>query len=139
MATLDGMEVLYLSSKLEVGMIPDRLGELEPKVLTSPASTRCRIVGNRVVFERRGLREEIDMSQSRVAIQRRFLGWSVHFTVLNGKTRQEPVGRIFRNFSRHSSRPRIAGIDPRLTFWALVLTLLCSIAGVFFAVVRGLI
>lgn len=134
LATLDGVEVFYLSERVEYGMVPDRVGDFRSTVLTIPARAVCRVVGTIVVFERQGLREAIDMAHARVEIERRFLGWTVCFAVLHGKTTPRLPNVLLRNKGRLLRRPRIAGFDPRLTVGAFVLMVLTGGANVFLAI-----
>lgn len=124
LATLDGAVVFYLPSRVEYGMVPGRLGDFESTPLSMPGSTFCRVVAACVVFERQGLREEIDMSESRAEIERRFLSWSVCLSSFNGKPFEGHQNRLLRNKGRLLRRPRIAGFDPRLTVGAFVLLVL---------------
>jgi hypothetical protein len=86
------------------------------------------------VFERQGLREEIDMAHSRVEIERRFLGWTICFDVLHGKSTPRHPNLLLRNKGRLLRRPRIAGFDPRLTVGAFVLMVLTGGANVFLGI-----
>jgi hypothetical protein len=117
LASLDGVEVLYLSSRVEFGMRPDRLGNFLPSPLTMPVRSLCRVFGSTVTFERPGLSEEIDMATSRAEVERRYLAWSVCFPILNGHHVHRPHRRFFRSIER----PRISGFDPRVIFLAVVL------------------
>jgi hypothetical protein len=135
LTTLDGVEVFYLPIRAEFGTTPDRVGGgPESSVLTIPGRTACRVAGTLVVFERPGLREEIDMSHSRAEIERRFLGWTICFPVLNGNSFPLHPNRLPRHKGRLLRRPRIAGFDPRLTVGAFVLVVLTGGANVFLGV-----
>ena len=131
---LDGAEVFYLSERVEYGMVPGRAEGFHPTVLTIPGRAVCRVVGTKVVFERQGLRQEIDMAHSRAEIERRFLGWAVCFDVLHGKSTPRHPNLLLRNKGRLLRRPRIVGFDPRLTVGAFVLTVLTGAASVFLGI-----